>query len=370
MEHYLDNAATTKPCEESVQAAYEVMKYFYGNPSSTHTKGREAKNKLSEYRKNVSDALGAKPSEVYFTSCGTESDNWAIIKAAELNKRHGRHIISSMAEHDAVRAAIDILEKSGYEVSRLRPDSTGKITAETVKEALREDTILVSLMQVNNETGAVSDISEISKTVKAYKKEIIIHTDAVQGFMKVPFKAKSFGADLISISGHKVHALKGVGALYIKEGLRLKPFICGGHQESGRRAGTEALPQIASFAAACKLDPQTEKIAGLKKELIEKLRAGIPEIKYLETEAPHILNISMPGWKSEVIMNYLESAGVYVSKSSACRQGRRSHVLEAIGLDNKVIDGSIRIGLSRYNTSEDTDALADALAASRKLLHI
>lgn len=369
MEHYLDNAATTKTCPEAIEAAVKVMSEIYGNPSSTHTKGREAKKLLDSCRRQVADALGATPAETVFTSCGSESDNWAILCGARSMKRSGMHVITSTVEHDAVRSSFDVLESEGFEVTRLRPDSTGKICADAVAEALRDDTVLVSLMMVNNETGAVTDIKEISSLLKSRASRALLHTDAVQGFMKLPFKASTLGADMISISAHKIHAVKGIGALYIKKGLRLPPFICGGHQEDGRRAGTEAMPQIAAFAAACTLDPCIEQMAGMKAELIASLTQAVPELTYLDTAAPHILNISMPGWRSEVLMNFLEAREIYVSKSSACKQGRRSHVLEAIGMDSASIDGALRIGLSRYTTREDLAALTAALADARKLAH-
>lgn len=369
MEHYLDNAATTRTCPEALEAATRVMSEVYGNPSSTHRKGREAKHLLDECRRSVADALGAKPEELVFTSCGSESDNWALLGGAEAMKRTGRHIISSSVEHDAVRRSLDRLEGLGCTVTRLAPDSAGAITSESVLAALRPDTALISLMMVNNETGAVTDIAGIARAVRAAGCRALIHIDAVQGFMKLPFRASKLGADLISISGHKIHAVKGIGALYIRSGLRLPPFICGGGQESERRAGTEAMPAIAAFAAAARLDPKIEYIRSLKTQLSERLTAAVPEAVILETDAPHILSASMPGWRSEVIMNFLEGREVYVSKSSACKQGKRSHVLEAIGMRSDRIDGSIRIGLSRYTTEEDIEALVCGLSDARALAH-
>ncbi len=369
MEHYLDNAATTKTCKEAITAAVDIMENFYGNPSSTYTLGRNAKKKLDIFRKDVADTLGCQPDELVFTSCGSESDNFAIIKGAELMRHRGRHIISSAVEHDAVRNSLKYLETLGYTVTVLNPDSTGKISVNSVVDAIREDTVLISLMLVNNETGAVNDIKEISKAVKGINPDILIHTDAVQGFMKLPFKAKTLGADMISISGHKIHSVKGIGALYIKSGIKLKPLILGGEQERGLRAGTEAMPQIAAFAAACKQNPEIEKIGNLKSLLIKELTENIPEISYIKTDAPHILNISMAGWRSEVLMNFLETKEIYVSKSSACKQGKRSHVLEAMGLKSDVIDGALRIGLSRFNTEEDIFTLCEGLKEARKLAH-
>ncbi len=373
MEHYLDNSATTRVSDAAAQAALSAMTQCYGNPSSTHTKGREAKKLLDTARKQVADALGCMPEELVFTSCGSESDNWAILGGAEYMKRRGRHVISSAVEHDAVRRSLDILEERGFEVTRLMPDATGAISAEAVMDALREDTVLVSLMLVNNETGAVTDIAAISRALKKAGSSALLHTDAVQAFMKLPFSARTLGADMISVSGHKIHAPKGIGALYIKKGLKLKPFIVGGSQENGRRAGTEAMPQIAAMGAACaearaEMGEYVPRMAALKARLVERLGREIPEFTYVDTSAPHILSISLPGWRSEVLMNYLESKEVYVSKSSACKKGGRSHVLEAIGLKSDVIDGAIRVGLCRFTTEEDIDALCAALAEAHDTL--
>ena len=373
MEHYLDNSATTRVSDAAAQAALSAMTQCYGNPSSTHTKGREAKKLLDTARKQVSDALGCTPEELVFTSCGSESDNWAILGGAEYMKRRGRHVISSAVEHDAVRRSLDILEERGFEVTRLMPDAAGAISAEAVMGALRGDTVLVSLMLVNNETGAVTDIAAISRLLKKAGSSALLHTDAVQAFMKLPFSARTLGADLISVSGHKIHAPKGIGALYIKKGLKLKPFIVGGSQENGRRAGTEAMPQIAAMGAACaearaEMAEYVPRMAALKARLVERLSREIPEFTYVDTPAPHILSISLPGWRSEVLMNYLESKEVYVSKSSACKKGGRSHVLEAIGLKSDVIDGAIRVGLCRFTTEEDIDALCAALIEAHDTL--
>ena len=364
--HYLDNSATTQVCPEAAQAALQAMTEIFGNPSSTHTAGREAKKQLDRSRESIARAIGCLPSELVFTSCGSESDNWALLAGAEAMKRKGKHIISSVAEHDAVRRSLDLLEERGYEITRLKPDLSGAVCVDAVRRAIREDTILVSLMLVNNETGAITDISGISAALRDTGSSALLHTDAVQAFLKIPFSPKTLGADLISVSGHKIHAPKGIGALYIRKGLRLKPMIVGGSQEEGRRAGTEATAQIAAFAAACdtalsKLSENAEKMRTQREEIILRLRTDIPELRVLGGGAPHILSVSLPGWRSEVLMNYLEARDVYVSKSSACKKGARSHVLEAMGLDSKTIDGALRIGLSRYTTQEDVDALCSAL---------
>ena len=366
MEHYLDNAATTRVCPEAAQAALYAMTEGYGNPSSTHTKGRQAARLLSHAREQVAGALGCEAGELVFTSCGSESDNWAILGGAEANRRVGGHIISSAVEHDAVRKSLDELERRGFTVTRLRPDASGAIRVEDVRDALREDTTLVTLMLVNNETGGVTDIAAIARELRLRSSHALLHTDAVQGFLKVPFSAKTLGADLISISGHKIHAPKGVGALYIRRGLRLRPFIAGGGQENGRRAGTEAVSQICAFGEAAELGARVAKesqarMAALKASIVEKLSAALPDVLFVDSAAPHILSLSLPGYRSEVLMNVLESKEIYVSKSSACKKGGRSHVLEAMGLDTRRIDGALRIGLSRYTTEEDIDALCAAL---------
>ena len=373
MEHYLDNAATTRVCPEAAQAALAAMTEVYGNPSSTHTKGREAKKLLEGSRAQVAAALGCAPEELVFTSCGSESDNWALLGGAEAMKRRGRHVLSSAVEHDAVRKSLDELEARGFEVTRLRPEKDGSVSAEAVAAALREDTILVSLMLVNNETGAVTDISAVSRALKAAGSAALLHTDAVQGFGKLAFTPKTLGADLVSISGHKIHAPKGVGALYIRGGLRLKPFILGGGQENGRRAGTEALPQIAAFGAAAELAKRglaenAARMEALREDALARLRPAVPELVLIGGGAPHILSLSLPGWRSEVLMNFLEARGVYVSRSSACKKGARSHVLEAMGLPAAVIDGALRVGLSRCTTQEDIAARCDGLIAARATL--
>ena len=373
MEHYLDNAATTRVCPEAAQAALRAMTEVYGNPSSTHTLGRQAKKLLDESRKQVSAALGCNPKELVFTSCGSESDNWAILGGAETMKRRGGHVISSLVEHDAVRKSLDELEARGFTVTRLRPDATGAVDARAVAEALRPDTVLVTLMLVNNETGGVTDIAAVARTLREAGSQALLHTDAVQAFLKLPFSPKSLGADLISISGHKIHAPKGVGALYIRQGLRLKPFVLGGGQEDGRRAGTEALPQIAAFAAACEAaraqqEENARRMAEYKAQIVQRLTAQIPELRSVPGQAPHILSLSLPGWRSEVLMNFLEEREIYVSKSSACKKGGRSHVLEAIGLDARQIDGALRIGLSRFTVQEDVDALCEGLLRARDTL--
>lgn len=373
MEIYLDNAATTRVCAEAADIAYKVMTDCYGNPSSTHTKGRDAKAYLDTARAQIASALGCSASEVYFTSCGSESDVWAITRGAESDARRGRHIISSAVEHDAVRKTLEELESRGFEVTYLSPEKDGSVSADSVKAALREDTILVTLMMVNNETGGITDIAAIAKMLKGCGSKALLHTDAVQGFMKVPFSAKKLGADMISISGHKIHAPKGIGALYIKTGVKIKPLIRGGAQEGGMRAGTEAMPQIAAFGKAAEIafsgmKDNCDTMASLRALAMSTICADIPEAQIIGGGAPHILSVSLPGWRSEVLMNFLEAEGIYVSRSSACKKGGRSHVLEAMRLPAQVIDGAIRVSFSRYNTEDDVLALCSALKRAHDTL--
>ena len=377
MEAYLDNAATTKVCPEAAEAAITVMTEGYGNPSSTHTFGRAAAKQLEAARQQVAKSIGGGSNEIFFTSGGTESINWALLSGASLNKRHGGHIISSMAEHSAGLLSLDELEKRGFSVTRLKPERNGSISAEAVASALREDTILVSLMLVNNETGAITDIPAIAKLLKSSGSRALFHCDAVQGFQKIPFTAESLGAELISISGHKIHAPKGIGALYIRGGekkLRLPPLLHGGMQEGGRRAGTQALSSIAAFGIAAEigkasLEKNIQAMQELKTHITTRLTAEISNIQILSGEAPHIISLSLPYYKSEVLMNYLESRGVYVSKSSACKKGGRSYVLEAAGHAPAVIDGALRIGLSRYTSHDEAELFCTVLKEASESLY-
>jgi cysteine desulfurase len=373
MTAYLDNASTTRVCDEAAQAALRVMTEVYGNPSSTHTMGRRAKAVLDVSRAAVAGALGCRAEELFFTSGGTEGDNWAVIRGAESRQRLGKHIISSAVEHDAVRKSLDYLEAHGFTVTRLKPEPDGSIAVPSVLEALRQDTVLISLMLVNNETGAVTDIGGLSKALRAAGSGALLHTDAVQAFLKVPFSADKLGADLISISGHKIHAPKGVGALYIKKGVRLPPLLLGGAQENSLRAGTEALPQIAAFGEAANLGKAAmtqavRHMQALRELAVSRLTEETPGLQVIGGGAPHILSIALPGYKSEVLMNYLEAEDIFVSKSSACKKGGRSHVLEAMGLPAKVIDGALRVSFSRYTTREEVTHFCTVLKSARENL--
>ena len=369
---YLDNAATTRVCPEAAEAALKTMTEDFGNPSSTHGPGRRARDLLKSARETVAASLGARPEEIFFTAGGTEGDNWAIRSGARKMRHRGRHIISSAGEHDAVLKTLAYMEAQGWEVTRLAPGPEGAVSPEAVLAALREDTVLVSLMLVNNETGAVTDIPAVSRGLKAAGSKALLHTDAVQGFMKVPFTARSLGADMITLSGHKIHAPKGVGALYVRAGLNLPPLLLGGGQESGKRSGTENLPGIRAFQAAITVAQRDRdarsRMAALRQRAADTLTAAVPELVIVGGGAPHILNLSLPGYKSEVLLNYLDAVGVCVSKGSACKKGARSHVLEAMGLPNPVIDGSIRVSLCRFTTEEDIDGFCRALLEARSRL--
>ena len=370
---YLDNAATTRVCPEAAEAAMNAMTAQFGNPSSTHAPGRDARAALKAARTDIAASIGAAAEEIYFTAGGTEGDNWAIRSACHLMRHKGRHIISSAAEHAAVLKSLEHMQQQGFEVTYLSPRPDGAISPEDVAAALRPDTVLVSLMLVNNETGAVTDIAGVAKAIKDAKSPALLHTDAVQGYLKLPFTAKSLGADMITLSAHKVHAPKGVGALYVRRGIQLPPLILGGGQESGRRSGTENMPGVCAFAAAVNAALQdTEAIsrmAELRSLTIDTLRSVIPELVINGGGAEHILNLSLPGYKSEVLLNFLDAEGICVSKGSACKKGARSHVLEAMSLSPAVIDGSIRVSLCRFTTREDIEGFCKALIRAREKLY-
>ena len=371
---YFDNAATTMVCPEAAEAAVKGMTECFGNPSSGHTCGRQASELLGQARQTLASCLGARASEITFTSGGSESDNWALLGAANALRHKGKHIITSAVEHDAIRRTVEELKNQGLEVTLLPPEADGSVSPEKVRAALCEDTILVSLMAVNNETGARTDIRGVSDVLKQSGSAALLHTDAVQAFGKIPLNAKTMGADLISMSAHKIHAPKGVGAMYIRDGVRLRPLIRGGGQENGLRAGTENVPGACAFAAAAAIavreQTHTEQItAQFKRYIIDRLSRSIPDFTVIGDGIPQILCFSMPGWRSEVIMNWLDREGICVSKGSACKKGARSHVLEALGLPAKVIDGALRVSFSRFNTEEETASFCDALEeASRKIL--
>lgn len=372
MFHYLDNAATTPVRQEAAQAALQAMTEGWGNPSSRYALGTQAAEQVKTWRKQVADVLGCQPNELYFTSCGSEGDNWAIQAAVELGRHKGKHIITSALEHSAVLEPCKALERQGYEVTYLKPDKNGVLSMEELAAALRPDTVLVSMMLVNNELGTVNPIREAASLIKRSGSPALLHCDAVQGFMKVPFTVKELGADFVAVSGHKIHAPKGIGALYVRNGLKVSPMIRGGGQESGLRSGTEATAQIAAFAAAVQagkdnLERDLAHMAEMKAYAARTLQEKVSGLILVgEGTAPHILPISMPGYKSEVVLRFLSDRGVYVSSGSACHKGKPSHVYAALGLQKKILDGVLRISFSYDTSREDIDALAEGLAAAQK----
>ena len=360
---YLDNSATTKPCPEAVEAVKNALTAGWGNPSALYNFGIEANDALRSARYQVASALGAEPGRVFFTSGGTEADNWAIFGSIRRMGKRGKHIITTAIEHPAVLNCAKQLQSDGYDVTYLQPDTQGNITLESLKEAIRKDTILVSIMMVNNETGAVMPIDKMAKLIHRICPDTIFHTDAVQGFLKTPFQAKTLGADLISISSHKVHGPKGAGALYISPRLKsFPPLLIGGGQEGGFRSGTEATPAILGFAAACEVCKASlaEDLAK-EKQLLDGLISKLCKLDGVKINgahnAPHILSLSVPGLPSQNSINILQDAGICVSAGSACAKGHRSHVLTAMGIAPEIIDGAFRVSICRDTTEESLERL-------------
>jgi cysteine desulfurase len=364
---YFDNSATTKPCDEAVAAITTALTDGWANPSALYGFGIDAAHALRTARNQVASAMGAEHDRVFFTSGGTEADNWAIFGAARRFGKKNKHIITTAIEHHAILHCMKELEAQGFEITYLQPDELGRITLDSLKTALRKDTFLVSIMMVNNEVGSVMPISQMARLTHRICPDAIFHTDAVQGFMKVPFTAKTLGADLISVSSHKVHGPKGAGALYISPRLRSFPaLLFGGGQESNLRSGTEATPAILGFAAACTALNSTLKAdLAQEKELLEGVVATLSEVNGIEIngahEAPHILSLSIPGVPTQNTINILQDHGICVSAGSACAKGHRSHVLEAMGRSPEVMDGSFRISLSRHTTRDELEILVNVI---------
>ena len=364
---YLDNSATTKPCKEAVEAMTHALTEGWGNPSALYGFGIETAHALRNARNQVAAAMGAEHDRVFFTSGGTEADNWAIFSTAKRYGKKNKHIITTAIEHHAILNCMKELESQGFEVTYLQPDELGRVTLDALKAALRKDTILVSIMMVNNETGAVMPISQMAKLTHRICPDAIFHTDAVQGFLKIPFAAKTLGADLISVSSHKVHGPKGAGALYISPRLKSFPaLLLGGGQESGLRSGTEGTPSIFGFAAAC-----TTLSATFKEDIAREkqmLNVTIEELSTLKGlvingahDAPHILPLSIPGVPTQNTINILQDHGICVSAGSACAKGHRSHVMTAMNLPAEVIDGSFRVSISRETTLEELSKLVNVI---------
>ncbi|HIV80635.1 MAG TPA: cysteine desulfurase [Candidatus Avanaerovorax faecigallinarum] len=374
---YFDNSATTRQLDSVTEVMVEMMKECWGNPSSLYTAGFEAEKMVKAARKTVADSFGADPSEIIFTSGGTEGDNTAILETARARRREGKHIITSKVEHPAVLESCRRLEEDGYEVTYIGVDKDCRIDPEEIGKAIREDTVLITVMAVNNETGAVTDLKAVNAVRKAaekkYGKTITFHTDAVQGYGKVTLAG--CGADLISVSGHKIHGPKGVGALYVKKGTKLPPFVLGGGQERGMRSGTENTPGIAGFARAVEemeknREKSLTKMAELKRIVTEGITAGLDDVRINSPTngAPSVLNVSFLGTRGEVLLHTLEQDGISVSTGSACSSNKKgqSHVLRAMGLSDKEIEGAVRISFSPLNTVEEADYLIEKLTAAVK----
>jgi len=364
---YLDNAATTKPCEEAVKAAVEAMTVNFGNPSSLHRAGLDAQLAMDKARKVIADSLGASPENILFTSGATESNNLALRGASAAYGKKRRKIVASAVEHASVDETLSDLESKGFEVVRISPRGDGRFYPEDFLSACDEDTVLLTMMCVNNETGYILPVKEVFTAVKRRFKDIITHTDCVQAYMKLPIKASSLGADLISLSGHKIHGVKGAGALYIKKGVRLIPVVTGGKQEKGIRSGTESVPLICAFGAAVeKLSPtikqRYETVSGLKSRLSELLSAieGV-SLNSPEDGSPYVVNISAAGKRSEIMLHYLESREIYVSSGSACSKGQQSGVPAQFGITGKRADSALRISMTAETTEAEIEQFADAL---------
>ena len=364
---YLDNSATTKPCKAAVEAMTAALTDNWGNPSALYSFGIDAAGLLRSARHKVANAMGAEPNRVFFTSGGTEADNWAIFGTVKRYGKKNKHIITTAIEHPAVLRCMNELEHQGYEITYLQPDELGNISLESLKAALRKDTVLVSVMMVNNETGSVMPIAQMAKLTHKLSPDALFHTDAVQGFLKVPFTAKTLGADLISVSSHKIHGPKGAGALYISPKHKSFPaLLLGGGQEGGFRSGTEGTPAIFGFAAACEAGKATfaEDVAK-EKALLDGLIEKLCKLDGLAVngshQAPHILSLAIAGLPTQNSINILQDAGICVSAGSACAKGHRSHVMTAMGLKPELIDGSFRVSICKDTTQEELDLLAEVI---------
>ena len=375
---YLDNSATTRCFPEAAALMNEIFLEDYGNPSSMHHRGVTAERRVLEAKKTLAGLLKVKEKNLYFTSCGTESDNLAIIGGALAAQRRGRHLITTRIEHPAVLEAMKYLEAQGFEITYLGVDRDGLVSAEEAAAAVRPDTILVSVMHTNNEIGSVQPIEEIGRAVKAVNPRVLFHVDAVQGFGKSLILPKRMHIDLLAASGHKIHGPKGVGLLYVADGVRLEPLLHGGGQQGGMRSGTENVPGIAGMALAAKLlcgnlDEDRQRLFAMKNRLIDRLRE-IPDIEFNgrtdETAAPHILSVRVRGVRAEVLLHALEDKGIYVSSGSACSSNhpRPSETLAAIGTPSSEMDNSIRMSLSVMNTMEEMDEAAQAVGEIVPLL--
>lgn len=366
MEHYLDNSATTKVSETVAKKVYYTMTENYGNPSSLHTKGIRAEEELESARRAIAKALGVKSEEIYFTSGGTEANNLAVFGTVNRLKKRGNKIVTTAVEHSSVFEAVKNFEEQGFDVIYVKPDKSGHFFLEDFENAIDKNTILVSVMAVNNEIGTILPVEKLKKIIEVKNSPALLHCDCVQAFGKIPLKLSKTGIDLASVSGHKIHAPKGVGAIYIKKNMRIKPILYGGEQEKKIRPGTEALPLITGFSQAVKetdINVSYNYIRELSAYAKEKLKAVDGVIINSPDDAlPYIINFSACGVRSETMLHFLAAKEIYVSSGSACAKGKPSHVLSAMGLDKNISDSAIRISFCKTNTKEDVDALVEALA--------
>lgn len=370
---YLDNSATTKPCEKAINALNYALNEVWGNPSSLYNLGLDAENLINDTRAKTADMINAREDEIFFTGSGTEANNLSIIGAVNSLKRRGNKIVTTSVEHPSVLNTLKYLEEQGFEVTYIKPESDGNLSAEKVLSTVDEKTILVSVMLVNNETGCIFPVSDISEGLKSKKSIALMHTDCVQAFGKMPIDVSELGVDLLTASGHKIHGPKGIGVLYKKKNLNIKPIIHGGGQEKGLRSGTESVPLIAGLGGA--IDELTvnstfNKIKELHFYTYTKLSTvdGILINSPKENTLPFVINISVEGLRSETLLHFLENKEIYVSSGSACSKGKGSHVLTEMGLDNDRTDSALRISFSRFNTAEEIDTLCDALIEAQNTL--
>ena len=366
---YLDNAATTKPCKESAEAVMKGLECF-GNPSSLHSLGLEAETLVSEQRQVIADVIGCLPKEIYFTSGATESSNTAIFGAFAAHGKRKHRVVTTTVEHPSVTNPINKLEQLGCEVIRLSPDENGQITPSAVLEAVNDDTFLVSMMLVNNETGAVFDVGSAFSAVKKKYPQVLTHCDCVQGFMKLPFTVKKLNADMISLSGHKIYAPKGIGALCVSAKVHIPAFLLGGGQEKGFRSGTESVPLICGFGAAVKalsgkVEENLENARAVQGYLVKKCGENGGIAVNFSGGSPYITSISVEGLKSEVLLHFLEKKDIFVSSGSACSKGKKSSVIKEFRVPEKLSDSVLRISFSTDTTTQDIDALMGAITEAQ-----
>ncbi len=363
---YLDNSATTKPCEKAVEKALEMMNSNFGNPSSLHFCGFNAKKELDRARHSVSAFLGCQDNEIVFTPSGTVANNTAIFGAACAKRREGKRVITTLLEHPSIIKCYENLSEQGFDVVYLKPDVNGKISLDELSNAVNKDTVLVSVMAVNNEVGSIQDIENIKSIIKDKQSKALFHCDAVQGFGKIPLKPRKIGIDLMSVSAHKIHGIKGAGALYVNSSCRILPYILGGGQENGMVSGTEAMPAICAFGEAVNdignVERNLASVRNIKNYFIDKIiESDKIFVNSPDDALPYIINISVEGVPSQVMLNSLSSMGIYVSAGSACAKGHRSDVLTAMGVPPKHIDSAIRISLSKTTTENDMDLLYNGI---------